>query len=78
MGSPVSYAAMLKSQLVHAPVSPSASEEKRRAEKEIRHDHVELQLVAAMMQIGKYVDLNPTGASPVEQNATLDSRIQSG
>ncbi|XP_024398413.1 uncharacterized protein [Physcomitrium patens] len=64
MASPASYAASLKLQLSHAPMSPLAPEEKRRVERMIRNERVE-------PKIGIPFDLTIGAINPITTDMTL-------
>lgn len=63
-----------KSRLVHTPVVPIASEEGRRAKQACRGDSVELGLIVATTNLGKFASINLTSVLPGESLPTSLTR----
>ena len=61
-----SYAAALQQQLAHAPVQATELENRVTADRMLRHEQVEPELVAAATHLGQFSHIHPTRARPGE------------
>nr|PNR62863.1 hypothetical protein PHYPA_001287 [Physcomitrium patens] len=60
-----SYTEVLKTNLAHAPVAPTVLEEGQNIEQVQCNNKVELELVAATANLGKFADINSKNAEKV-------------
>jgi hypothetical protein len=68
MASMASYASAVRQGIAYALVAPTASEENKKLNQAYRvEDRLELELVAAVTNLGQFAEIHPTKASPGEQ-----------